>query len=103
MKKFTSIILIIVCIISYMILNTSFNVNAALLDSNLITENHRSYKDGNKYSGKQIAPHIDVGEFADFDILNHGGTHVDGAGNEVFLNYVVFNVNLNFNSTTKEI
>ncbi len=103
MKRITSIVLAFTCILSSMIYGMSFDVNAMLADSNLITETHSTYKDGNKYSGKQIASHINVSEFADFDISNHGGTHIDGTGSEVFSNYVIFNVNLNFNPTTKEI
>lgn len=103
MKKVVSVILTFVCVFSYFLCGSTLKATAVTDNSALITENYATYKDGEKYSGNQIASHIDVSEFADFTISNHGGTHIDGVGNEVYSNYVIFNVNLNFNPTTKEI
>ena len=103
MKKATSLVIAISFIIGCLLCGNCLTVGAETVNSSLITENHATYKDGNKYSGKQISSHINVGEFADFTVVEDGGEHIDGAGNQVFSNYVIFSVNLNFDTVTKYI
>ena len=103
MKKVVSFTFSMIICFTFLFANLGFiSVNAVSLEE-LITESHATYKDGKKYSGSQIASHIDVGAFADFNIVEDGGTHIDGAGNQVYSNYVVFSVNLNFDPNTKYI
>ena len=100
MKKITSLFLAIVCAIGCLIHGSPITATTTASTSDLITEKHLTYKDGN-YSGKQIASHIDVGAFADFNIVEDGGTHIDGVGNRVYSNYVIFGIQLNFDRITK--
>ena len=100
MKKIVSIILILACIFNFWTCGLAFTVNAVSTESSLITEIHNTFTEGN-YSGKQIDSHIDVGAFADFTIIKDGGNHVDGEGNQVYSNYVIFDINMNFDPDTK--
>ena len=101
--KVVSVVLCLMCLVGCVFGVTVFTANAVSSDSSLVTENYATYKDGSKYSGKQIASHIDVGKFADFNIIEDGGSHTDGAGSRVYSNYVVFGIHLNFDPSTKYI
>ena len=102
MKKYLSVVLALVCIFSGLMVSSTSVVKASSPGA-LIVETHATYKDGNKYSGSQIASYFDVSEFADFNIVEDGGTHIDGNGKQVYSNYVVFGVQLNFDPKTKAI
>ena len=85
-----------------------FNVTALNADSfiedGLVECKTASYKDGKKYSGSKITnPQLDVKKFATLDIIDYGGSHVDGDGELVFSNYFAFNIFLNFDKSTKYI
>lgn len=71
--------------------------------STLITERTQSFADGEKYSGGTVSPHMNVSDFADLLVAQDGGSHRDGRGAEVFSNYVVFDVVLNFDPSSKRI
>lgn len=103
MKKIATFIFLIIYVANCFLFMTSFDAKKTSDNEDLITESYATYKDGKKYGGMQIASHINVGEFADFNIVEDGGTHVDGKGNHVFSNYVVFDVQLNFDPSTKYI
>lgn len=103
MKRFVSTILAIACVFCCLFCVSTFAVDAVTHDAALVTESYATFKDGQKYSGKQVASQLDVGAFADFTIIENGGTHIDGTGNQVYSNYVVFGVHLNFDPATKYI
>lgn len=63
----------------------------------------KTFKDGKKYAGNQIAPQLDVNAFATLNTENNGGTHIDGDGNIVFSNYVIFTLTLNYDKSSKQI
>ncbi len=103
MKKVVIFTFSMIICFTFLFANLGFISVNAVSQEELITESHATYKDGEKYSGKQIASHIDVGAFADFNIVEDGGTHIDGVGNQVYSNYVIFGVDLNFDPNTKYI
>ena len=103
MKKFLTCMIILAYVVSCFLGVPVLCANTKEEASSMITEQYQTYRDGDQYSGKLIASHMDVGEFADLIILDDGGSHIDGNGNKVFSNYVLFNINLNFNSSTKKI
>ena len=69
----------------------------------LIAEYHYTYADGGSYAGTPITPQLEVGNFADLSVREDGGSHRDGKGNATFSNYVIFDVNLNFDPYSKRI
>lgn len=103
MKRWMSVLFTALCAVGFVLGAATVTAGAESARSMLITESHATYKDGNFYSGKQSASHIDVGEFATLTVSDDGGSHTDGKGNKVFSNYAVFRVDLNFNPLTKEI
>ena len=84
----------------------ALNGDAAIAAENtndLITQEFVTYRDNSKYTGETIGSHIGADDFADLEITDNGGTHTDGEGNTVFSNYVIFKIDLLFNTQTKEI
>ncbi len=105
MKKFTSVLLAFACVFSCCFCISIFQANAVTNNSKLVMERHVTYKNDKNYTGEDnvISSHIDVGEFADLNIVEDGGNHLDGNGNQVFSNYVIFSIKLNFDPSTKYI
>lgn len=104
MRRVTAILLCIAMLVTFFGINSVALEADSFIQQGLIECKTASYKDGKKYSGSKITnPQLDVKKFATLDILDCGGTHIDGDGNPVFSNYVAFSVFLNFNKSTKYI
>lgn len=69
----------------------------------LITQDFVTYKGSSQYNGTTVASHISADDFASLEITDNGGTHTDGEGASVFSNYVIFKINLLFDSSSKRI
>lgn len=100
---FTAVILfgLMLCNI-FLALNRDAAIAAENSDS-IVTQEFVTYRGSSKYTGETIGSHIGADDFADFEITDNGGTHIDGTGNTVFSNYVVFKIDLLFDTQTKEI
>ena len=72
-------------------------------EENLVTQILTTYRGNSLYDGATIGSHIGKEDFAKLEITDNGGTHTDGAGNIVFSNYVIFKVDLLFDTQTKTI
>ena len=69
----------------------------------LIAQEFVTYKGSSQYNGTTVASHISADDFANLEIMDDGGTHIDGEGSSVFSNYVIFKINLMFDSSSKRI
>lgn len=69
----------------------------------LVTQSFVTYRGNSQYNGATIGSHIGADDFAKLEITDDGGTHIDGTGNTVFSNYVIFKIDLLFNTQTKAI
>lgn len=72
-------------------------------DKGLITQNFVTYRGNSQYNGTTIGSHIRADDFANLETTDDGGTHINGAGDTVFSNYVIFKINLLFDTQTKAI
>lgn len=105
-KKVSLFIVLILLGLMLCSIPLSLNGDAAIAFENsndLVTQEFVTYRGNSKYTGETIGSHIGANEFADIEITDNGGTHIDGVGNNVFSNYVIFKINLLFNTQTKEI
>ncbi len=73
------------------------------ISKDLITQELVTYKGSSQYNGTTVASHISADDFAELEIADNGGTHTDGEGASVFSNYVIFKINLKFDSSSKRI
>lgn len=96
-------LLLLVCILTSVLFHYPVPAVAASQKEELVTKHTETYREGNKYSGATIAPHFNVDDFADLIFVDSGGTHVDGSGKQVYSNYIMFDLKLNFNPNTKKI
>lgn len=103
-KLLLAIIFLLVCACgTYSIQGTNMAVVATGDGQELITQEFVTYRGNSKYNGSTIGSHIEANAFADLEIIDNGGTHIDGTGETVFSNYTVFQINLLFDSQTKAI
>lgn len=101
---FTTIILFMLIMFSmFYSLKGGTTVVATERDSGLVVQEYLTYRGNSKYTGETIGSHIGANDFANLEIIDNGGTHIDGVGNTVFSNYVIFKIDLLFNTQTKEI